>query len=168
VNKKHLDFVICRKNNCEILGVVEFDDNIHETDDPKNRDQFADMALEVSGIPILHFSAKKCYSVQDIRTSLIDAFGLNINEVFQNETEDSEFKGLQENIALPIVEELTLGEVREIDKEEKVIAEERCPECGTIMRKGKVSRGPHKGKYFFVCANYPNCKTLKKGIEQVA
>ena len=168
VNKKHLDFVICRKTDYEILGVIELDDSSHEQEDSKNRDIFVDMALKVSGIPILHFSAKRSYPVQAIRTSLVNAFALNINGVLKKDTEDPEFKGLQEAIAHPIGEKWTLDEIRKVEAVKKEMAEEPCPECGSIMRAGKVSRGPHQGKPFYVCANYPTCKTLKRVIEQVA
>jgi hypothetical protein len=167
VNKKHLDFIICRKNDCEILGVIELDDSRDEKEDRKYRNPFVDMALEVSGIPLLRISAKGSYQVKNLRTLLVDAFALNINEVLQNDTENSEFKGLQETIAQPICEEWAIGESRKVEIT-KEITEERCPECGSIMRTGKVSRGPHQGKYFFVCTNYPTCKTLKRAIEQVA
>ncbi len=168
MNKKHLDFVICSKNNFEILGVIELDDKSHARQDRKKSDQFVNMALEGAGIPFLHLSAEQSYQVQDLRTTLVHTFALNINGSLPKDTEKSEFKVLQEAIAQPIGEACALGEQRKLDTATKKIAEEHCPECGSIMRTGKVARGPHQGKHFFVCAQYPTCKTLKRGIEQVA
>lgn len=40
IQKKHIDFALCNPNNLEIIALVELDDDTHEKDDRKRRDEF--------------------------------------------------------------------------------------------------------------------------------
>ncbi len=91
VNQKHVDFVVCRKDDCKVLGIIELDDRTHTRDDRKKRDQFVDSALNEVGIPILHFSAKMSYPVSEVRALLINAFSLWMGGVPQEEIVDFRF-----------------------------------------------------------------------------
>lgn len=166
VNRKHVDFVICRKNDCEVLGVIELDDRSHQREDRRKRDQFVDMALEAAGIPILHFSAKMSYPVNDIRTSLVNAFSLQVNGVGQNSSQESTFHAIKEEEEEPQAE-WTLGSIDKVGHKKEESNLEMCPDCGALMRSKKVSKGPHMGKCFFVCSSYPKCKGIKRVVPQM-
>ena len=52
IQAKHVDFLICKKN-VTTLCVVEIDDNSHNRNDRKERDEFVDYILKDCGIPII-------------------------------------------------------------------------------------------------------------------
>ncbi|MEG3638801.1 topoisomerase DNA-binding C4 zinc finger domain-containing protein [Magnetococcus sp. PR-3] len=39
-------------------------------------------------------------------------------------------------------------------------ASRTCDKCGSTMQRKKVVKGQHAGKRFWVCGNYPECRTL--------
>lgn len=49
IQSKHVDFLLCN-NNLETVCVIEIDDNSHEREDRKERDNFVDMILKDVGI----------------------------------------------------------------------------------------------------------------------
>ncbi len=81
INQKHVDFVICSTTDLAVFGVVELDDQSHAREDRVKRDDFVDQALSAAKIPIIHFSAKKGYSLQEVRARLAERYlecvGLN-------------------------------------------------------------------------------------------
>jgi ssDNA-binding Zn-finger/Zn-ribbon topoisomerase 1 len=167
VNKKHVDFVVCRKNDCKVLGIIELDDRSHERADRKKRDQFVDTALNEAGVPILHFSAKMSYPVKEVRASLVNAFSLWMDGTPQEVNDEFRFSELPGTTTTPD-DEWSLGEVVEKEAQRAEDAQELCPDCGSVMKAKKVSKGPHQGKFFFVCAKYPKCKMVKRVTQKVA
>ena len=53
IQSKHVDFVICN-SSMKVLGVVELDDNSHDRQDRKERDQFVDEILQSVGYKVVH------------------------------------------------------------------------------------------------------------------
>lgn len=53
VQSKHVDFLVCDKN-LYVLGVIELDDNSHDQDSRKSRDQFVDQILTSVGYKVIH------------------------------------------------------------------------------------------------------------------
>jgi hypothetical protein len=49
---------------------VELDDKTHNKSKRQDRDEFINKVLQVAGIPVFHFIAKRPYSVQDMRAVL--------------------------------------------------------------------------------------------------
>jgi len=70
---KHVDIVACDPASLSIKFVIEFDDSTHSQSKRQNRDQFAYNTLRAAGIPVVHVTAKKTYSVQDIQGILSQA-----------------------------------------------------------------------------------------------
>ena len=74
ISQKHVDFVICDKQDFNILGVVELDDKSHLRPDRIARDKFVDAALAAAGIPILHYPVRAKYSPAEIQTNLCETY----------------------------------------------------------------------------------------------
>jgi hypothetical protein len=66
VISKHVDFLLCDRQNVSPLLVIELDDSSHERDDRTERDAFVDEALSAAGLPILHVAAKRSYAPQEL------------------------------------------------------------------------------------------------------
>ena len=70
IQSKHIDFLACNPHNMAIQFAVELDDKSHERQSRKERDDFVDRALAAAGVPIFRFTAKRGYSVQEIRRTI--------------------------------------------------------------------------------------------------
>ena len=167
INKKHVDFVVCRKKDFKIVGIVELDDKSHNRSDRKERDKFVYKVLGETRIPILHFSAKSSYPVNEVRSSLGEAFSLWKSSEDKVTGDEFGLDGARDIDEAPS-EEWKLGDIEESPVEKKESPEEICPDCGSIMRARKVSNGPHQGKFFFVCPGYPKCRTVKRVVPEMA
>jgi len=73
IKAKHFDFVLCSKNNYEIIAAIELDDSSHQRSDRKKRDKFLNAACESANFPLIRFTAKSSYEAQDITSTLLDA-----------------------------------------------------------------------------------------------
>jgi very-short-patch-repair endonuclease len=73
IQSKHIDIVACDPTTLSILFVIELDDKTHSQSKRQNRDQFVDNVLRAAGIPIVHFTAKNSYSLQEIENILSQA-----------------------------------------------------------------------------------------------
>jgi hypothetical protein len=70
IQSKHLDFVVCDSKNLSVRFAVELDDQSHTRSKRESRDEFVDKALEAAGVPVFHLSAKRSYSMQEVRRAL--------------------------------------------------------------------------------------------------
>lgn len=72
IQSKHVDFVLCDNDRITVQCVIELDDKSHEEEGRQDRDSFVDQVMRSSGIPIFHFSAKRGYSIEEIRNTIYD------------------------------------------------------------------------------------------------
>lgn len=70
ISGKHLDFVLCDPTDLKVVAAIELDDKSHDAPRRQQRDSFVDAALGAAGIPMHHFSAKRSYSVREVRAIL--------------------------------------------------------------------------------------------------
>lgn len=70
ITSKHLDFVACDPADLSIQFAIELDDSSHQRKDRSARDQFLNEAMKSAGVPLYRFSAKRTYSIADIRNVL--------------------------------------------------------------------------------------------------
>jgi very-short-patch-repair endonuclease len=73
IQSKHIDIVACDPTTLNVLFVIELDDKTHSQSKRQNRDQFVDNVLRAAGMPIVHFTAKNSYSLQEIESILSQA-----------------------------------------------------------------------------------------------
>jgi len=61
IKSRHVDFLICDKDDVRPLLVIELDDSSHERTNRKDRDEFVNRALHDAGLPILHQKVQHNY-----------------------------------------------------------------------------------------------------------
>ncbi|MFM8789936.1 MAG: DUF2726 domain-containing protein [Chthoniobacterales bacterium] len=71
LRKEHVDFVLCRPDNGQVLGVIDLD----STDPGHHEDrEFFDAALDAAGLPILRLEAKTQYDALVLRQQALATF----------------------------------------------------------------------------------------------
>jgi len=131
INRKHVDFLLCKSETLEPICGIELDDLSHEKEDRKIRDKFVDELFRVSDLPLLRFKNKASYSLIEIKEELkpvLRRCQVNISKITtETKTEETE----------PI-----------------------CPKCKIPMVKRTVNKGENKGQEFYGCSNFPKCRNI--------
>lgn len=70
IQSKHVDFVICDRENVRPLVAIELDDSSHGTQKRQARDQFMEEAFQAAGLPLLRVPAKAGYNVSVLQQSI--------------------------------------------------------------------------------------------------
>lgn len=73
INAKHFDFLLCNKDDLTFVCAIELDDKSHQKDSRRQRDAFVVELCRSVGLPLMRFTAKRMYSVQELRTNILDA-----------------------------------------------------------------------------------------------
>lgn len=73
VKSKHIDFALAKKENLDVVLVIELDDSTHLKRDRIERDAFVDSVFNEIGIPILHV-----YNAVDLENKIISALDLSL------------------------------------------------------------------------------------------
>lgn len=77
IQSKHVDFVICSKDEVRPLVAIELDDSSHGTQKGQARDAFMEEAFKAAGLPLLRIPCKAGYVANDlanlIRTAMASA-----------------------------------------------------------------------------------------------
>ncbi|MBT3380172.1 MAG: DUF2726 domain-containing protein [Lentisphaerae bacterium] len=66
IDRKHVDFVLCRADDLGIIGVIELDDSSHRSARRRDRDEFVDCALASAGVQIRHIPAQRTYNTGEV------------------------------------------------------------------------------------------------------
>jgi hypothetical protein len=77
ISAKHVDFVICRRDDLRVVGAIELDDSSHQRPDRQARDAFVDAALAAAGLPILHVKVARHYPVPKLKQALAEKLGID-------------------------------------------------------------------------------------------
>jgi len=156
INQKHLDFVICSAADLTVIGVVELDDQSHAREDRAGRDEFVDQALAGAKIPVVRFSAKKGYAIQEVRSKLAEVFTLVTESHVSKVAKSDPPPSLTEPNAV----------TAQITPQPEDVAPV-CPKCTATMVKRQAKNGPHAGKLFWACSTYPKCRhVLSIAVEE--
>lgn len=75
IDRKHIDFVICRADTMDPILGIELDDRSHDRADRRDRDELVDSIFEAAGLPLLHISAAKGYVPDEIAAKIAAAIG---------------------------------------------------------------------------------------------
>lgn len=68
---KHFDYVVCRASDLSVVCVVELNDKSHASQRAQARDDFLAKVCQTVNLPLLTFSAKQSYSLQEVRTQFM-------------------------------------------------------------------------------------------------
>jgi very-short-patch-repair endonuclease len=150
--RKHVDFVVCGKDDLSILGVIELDDQSHKSAKRKERDSFLDSAMNAAGIPILHIQAQNAYSISEIRQQLLHRFVFLTNKAEPELPPSASDSNEQEHIQPTSDDPETNG---------------TCTDCGAPLVKRQAKKGKFAGQSFMACSNFPKCRKVVP-IKQVA
>ena len=71
IQSKHVDFLICSKENVRPLLVIELDDSSHLKDDRILRDEFVDEIFKDADLPILHIKNSYNYNFEELQNEII-------------------------------------------------------------------------------------------------
>lgn len=77
IKSRHVDFVLCDKENIRPLIAIELDDSSHNREDRIKRDDFLDEALHDAGLPILHIRVQETYDVEELIRQIKVSLGVN-------------------------------------------------------------------------------------------
>ena len=70
ISSKHIDFVLCNKNDFSILCAIELNDKSHNNHKRKQRDAFLEKACEAASLPLVQFKAQAGYSIDEVKNQL--------------------------------------------------------------------------------------------------
>jgi very-short-patch-repair endonuclease len=165
IQQKHVDFVLCRPDTLEVVGVVELDDASHGRKDRADRDDFVDKALASAGVPVLHFPARKAYAVVEVRTKLVESLALK-----PAKAETPKMQEAMDRAEVP-AEPAPQAPAAQAQTSEDVVpsaappvaeqpASPVCPACSSAMVKRQAKKGQHAGKWFWACSGYPGCRKI--------
>lgn len=141
IAKKHVDFVICTKDDVSVLCAIELNDSSHNSSSRQKRDDFLVSAFDSANLPLIQMPAKKSYSINDIREQLKPIIGIDNSEV-------------QANVVDTDIEEpeAPMNDINE-DADGKV-----CPKCSAALVKRTASKGKNTGNSFWACSAFPKCR----------
>lgn len=143
IDRKHVDFLLCAPGTMKPLCGVELDDSSHERPDRQDRDRFVDRVFNAAGLALVHVPARSSYSPQELQTILEQHLvGTSpARPAREAPPEPSPAAQFSPRSATP-----------------RTGGSPTCPKCGVPMVLRTVKSGPHEGKSFFGCPNYPRCR----------
>lgn len=140
ISRKHVDFLITRKDDLSFAGVVELDDKSHNSKERQKRDEFIDNAFEAAGIPVLHIKAQSGYSVEKIASEISTEFKVDFHA-----PGSKSISGKKERPS------------ESVNSESK-----SCPKCGGELVKRVAQKGKNAGQKFWGCSNFPKCRFVMR------
>ena len=145
INSKHVDFLLCSKDDLSVKAAIELDDKSHNKKQRVNRDEFLKNVCIAADLPVIRFTAQATYNITEVKKDIYQS--LKIPEKTENispyQTPTRETKA-----ALP-----TNNVAPDTSKKD-------CPKCLSPMMIRKAMKGKNAGKLFWGCTNYPKCKTI--------
>lgn len=70
IKSRHIDFVLCDKQNIRPLLAIELDDSSHQTGERIERDSNIDRILHDAGLPILHVRVQPTYEMSILENQI--------------------------------------------------------------------------------------------------
>lgn len=159
IQQKHVDFVLCQPDTLSVVGVVELDDASHRGKARSARDAFVDEVLNTAGIPIVHFAARKGYSLQEVTAKLKEAFFMRSEASLP-----VALSGVaQEKQASVAVAKETVDETSAEVPHDQAMGQAVpiCTACSSPMVKRQAKKGSHAGEWFWACSAFPKCRKIQ-------
>lgn len=152
---KHIDFLVCDSSTLKPLVGIELDDASHDRDDRIERDEFVNQVFETAKLPLLHFAVRRTYRVEEIQSALVSA--LPESYVRVEELNHAASDPVSTNLS----RESSANNPANVTNVSAATTAPICPKCQVPMVLRTVASGEHKGKQFWGCSNYPNCRQVK-------
>lgn len=160
INAKHVDFVPCSKDDLSVAAAIELNDRSHQKNKTKARDEVVADICRSIGLPLLQIPAHRQYSVNELRSRLLQEVG------HQEELSKPEETVSPSSLDQPVTEEHEehLWEALESDSDDAQQADSAvkdrplCPKCSAPMVRRVARSGKHAGQEFWGCPSYPKCR----------
>lgn len=72
IDRKHIDFVLCDAQTMQPVAAVELDDQSHNNEKARQRDEVKDKACAAAGLPLIRFKVQRAYDPNAIATQLAE------------------------------------------------------------------------------------------------
>lgn len=135
IDRKHVDFLLCRLGDMQPILAIELDDSSHQKPARQQRDTEVDAVFAEANLPLLHISDKRGYDTRQLASVL--APYLN---------------GVRSEQAT--VPQGTTSNTSQANQTGTPL----CPKCGTPMVVRVAKQGSNTGGKFYGCPNYPKCQ----------
>lgn len=138
ISSKHIDFLLCQADTMQPILAIELDDSSHKRQSRQERDEFVNKAFKAARLPLVRFPVQRAYVSREISDPL------------------SRIQGI---ISPPREESIGAAETDPaVEQEPTNRPDPNCPKCGSPMVVRTVKTGDHKGKQFYGCSTYPQCR----------
>lgn len=141
IAQKHLDFLVCDTTSMKPALGIELDDSSHRRSNRQERDEFVENVCKAAGLPLLRVPVQREYNSREIAAQIAPILKAN----FENPAPQSQPTVEKPTNSVPV-----------------------CPKCDIPMVLRAVAQGEHKGKQFYGCSNYPQCRVMKPVKAQIA
>lgn len=84
IQSKHIDFLLCDKENIRPLLVIELDDSSHLKTDRILRDMLVDRIFKSADLPILHIRTASSYNANDLLKQVQDLLSITNQTITTN------------------------------------------------------------------------------------
>lgn len=150
INQKRVDFVICDSRSLIPRFAVELDDRSHSSQKRKIRDAFVDKVFQAARLPLVHIPAQRAYDTHQLA------------EIFKTALPAGKaIEPQPDAVSAPVPSPVpTPAPAPDSGQIPPPAVTPVCPKCGIPMLLRVVRNGPHIGKKFYGCANYPRCREL--------
>ena len=136
INQRHVDFVLCEPDTLQPMLIIELDDSSHSKSDRIKRDKQNDEAFLTAGLPILHVIAQRGYIPEQLKQQIESSLLVIADPTLPQPSSASTQPGLA-GVGPP-----------------------NCRKCGVTMVQRKAAKGRHKGKRFWACSSFPDCREI--------
>ena len=137
VDRKHVDFLLCNRDDMQPMVAIELDDSSHRRPDRQTRDAVVDAVFEEADLPLLHIPTKRGYDTRELQQMLTPYLPVGIPKTTP-----------QQRVVPP-------SPVNVVPDGKPL-----CPKCGSPMVLRVAKTGTHQGEQFYACSNYPKCRGI--------
>ncbi len=149
IANKHVDFLICDLWELKPLLGIEIDYSSDQRPERQERDRFVANVFEAANLPLMRVAADADFDVHVLSIAL---------------REHATIPGPEDG---PKIEPPPEVEVEEPPAENWVPDSPSCPVCDRPMALRTVQKeGPHKGKKFWSCFAFPECRGVREYIPE--
>ncbi len=155
ISAKHFDFVLCAKDDLNVLAVVELDDRSHRRRKRQERDAFLAELCNRIGLPLVQLPARHAYSIPDVRARIRAALSADAGAP----REAPPAAAAEAKRIAPVI---AVAEAPASEQAAPVPVEDppSCPKCAAPMARRQGQGGSHAGKEFWGCSAFPDCMVL--------
>lgn len=158
ISAKHIDYVLCSKDELSIVCAIELDDQSHQKRKRQERDAFLARLCQEISLPLLQIPAQRAYSVNEIKAKLLDALMQSAGtKTLQHN--DEPLAQIQEASAKSENCSSQTGSVGQTEYS-SVPVQPSCPKCAGPMVKREIKSGSNAGKQFWGCTTFPKCRGI--------